>query len=390
VLLLGVLTFIFSLTACKTEHRSASVLDADTQQADSAVAEVLEDTHPDGVTACDDRECGYLENGASCGACSVQKAGMISTYCDDGAGFCQQLGPNCGNEWCVVPAGTFEGGRPTEGGVSSVDSYPTHDIVLTRSFLIQQTEVTQGQWMELMATNPSPFAACGLDCPVSGALTYFDVLEFANRLSERDGLPHCYDLKGCTTLPGADHGRECESTLAVGADCHGYRLPSENEWEHAARAGTPYCWPWGPIEDVAYDCIDYPEFSGLLWYCGNSAVTYDGCVDLSSQGPTAPTCAGVHPVATKSSNRLGLSDMNGNVYEFTATLWEDTSGVGVVVDGGYSPLIRNGDGVTIRGGSYGQVAGYTCSSFRTATAVGRVVNGDWTGLFGFRLVRTLE
>ena len=81
-----------------------------------------------------------------------------------------------------------------------------HQVTLTKGFYMQTTEVTQGQWMAVMGNNPSYFKNCGNDCPVE-QVSWNDVQEFIRRLNQKEG--------------GSS-----------------YRLPTEAEWEYAARAGT--------------------------------------------------------------------------------------------------------------------------------------------------------
>lgn len=341
--------------------------------------------------ACGARECGYLPDGTRCGGCFSAKDGLLSTFCDESTGTCASLTARCEDGWCEVPAGSFQGGWPTEGGGQlPYYEFPPHDVVLTRSFRIQQTEVTQAQWLELMATNPSPFAACGLDCPISGQ-TGFDALEFANRLSARDGLLACYDLTGCVTHEaGSDHGRDCERAVFVGPDCTGYRLPSEFEWEHAAKAGSPYCFAQGPISEFDLGCTVDPDTSEFAWYCANSQVMYEGCVDLSHLGDDASACAGVQPVGLTPPNRLGIHDMSGNVYESTGSLWEEPrSDVVLHHDAGFAVEFLHGDLNTTRGGCYSLRQRFVCTALRSHSGLGFGENRERLGLEGFRLVQTI-
>ena len=155
-----------------------------------------------------------------------------------------------------VPAGEFMmGSLPSEAGRYS-DEGPQHRVAV-RSFSMGKTEVTQAQWRAVMGSNPSHFTSCGDDCPVEG-VSWDEAQQFVVRLSSQTG--------------------------------HGYRLPSESEWEYACRAGSQqqYCGS-DNVEDVA-------------WFDSNSRAT-------------------THAVALKRPNAWGLYDMSGNVWEWTQDCW---------------------------------------------------------------------
>ena len=140
---------------------------------------------------------------------------------------------------------------------------PQHDVALNPPLYMQTTEVTQGQWQAVMGDNPSGFAACGADCPVEN-VSWHDVQAFLSALN------------------GAD-----------GANLGSYRLPTEAEWEYAARAGTT----------IAYAFGDDPAALGAYaWYKENAL-------------------AATHPVATRQPNAWGLYDMHGNVSEWVQDVY---------------------------------------------------------------------
>jgi formylglycine-generating enzyme required for sulfatase activity len=180
--------------------------------------------------------------------------------------------PKTASNYVKIPAGTFKiGAQPNEEGADSSKEEFDATITITRPFLMKTTEVTHGEWFFVMGSpTPSYDKTCGDDCPVT-SVTWRQALEYLNALSKREGLEQCYDLS---------------ANLAVwtkGLDCKGYRLPTEAEWEYAARGGTTAS-RYGELDDIA-------------WYNKNT----DG----------KP-----RPVGQKRPNAYGLYDMIGNVWEW--------------------------------------------------------------------------
>jgi formylglycine-generating enzyme required for sulfatase activity len=184
-------------------------------------------------------------------------------------------------KWIFIPAGRFQMG-PADSEIlpQQRKRFPSHPVRLTRSLVMKATEVTQAEWIALMGVNPSKHKSCGLQCPVE-QVSWWDALAFLNALSKSDGLPPCYDLSSCKGQPGADF--HCERLRFLGLTCKGYRLPTEAEWEYAARAGSPK----GAV----------PALIESAWFAGN---------------------AGGSPrrVASLQPNPWGLFDMAGNLFEW--------------------------------------------------------------------------
>lgn len=168
-----------------------------------------------------------------------------------------------GMKFIYVPAGTFMMGSP-ESEIRRDTNEIQHQVTLTQPFYLQTTEVTQQQWLAVMGDHPSHFKNCGMDCPVEN-VRYSDVQKFITRLNEM------------------------ESTIY-------YRLPTEAEWEYAARAGTSSAFFNGPMI-VEGDFSRNPYLDSVGWYYRNAA--------------HAP-----HEVAKKTPNAWGFFDMHGNVWEW--------------------------------------------------------------------------
>ena len=165
-----------------------------------------------------------------------------------------------------VTGGSFQMGS-TDG---LPDEKPVHTVTVS-SFLIGKCEVTQKEWMEVMGSNPSHWT--GDDLPVEN-VTWYEAVEYCNRLSSREGLNPCYSGSG--------------ESISCDWSANGYRLPTEAEWEFAARGGN---------------LSNHSEFSGsgtigsVAWYESNSSDR-------------------THSVGSKRENVLGIHDMTGNVIEW--------------------------------------------------------------------------
>ncbi|MFC1859131.1 formylglycine-generating enzyme family protein, partial [Thermodesulfobacteriota bacterium] len=223
----------------------------------------------------------------------------------------------------LISAGAFTMGSPLDEPGRQSDELQ-HQVTLTQSFYMQTTEVTQGQWQAVMGNNPSHFANCGDNCPVE-YVSWEDVHLFIAELNNRG-----------------------EGT---------YRLPTEAEWEYAARAGSTTAFANGDITET--DCGHDPNLDAMGWYCGNGASI-------------------THLFAQKQLNAWGLYDMHGNVWEWCQD-WYGTYPSGSMVDP-QGP--SNGSHRVARGGSWYHSAGYCRSAIR-----GLISPGERYYFLGFRLVR---
>ncbi len=217
-------------------------------------------------------------------------------------------------EMVVIPAGRFLMGSPASEAGRDADEGPQRWVDVPR-FAMGKFEVTQRQWQSVMGSNPSRFRDCGPDCPVE-SVSWNDAQEFIRRLSQRSG--------------------------------QSYRLPSEAEWEYAARAGTTTAYFWG-------DAFDAGRAS-------NGSQT----VRVGSYG----------------ANAFGLHDMHGNVWEWVQDVWHNNydgapSDASAWMEGG-SQWRR-----VLRGASWG----ITPQGLRSANRYG-IPPGNRHGDSGFRIART--
>lgn len=215
-----------------------------------------------------------------------------------------------------IAAGTFEMG--------SIDGYedeqPVHPVFISRPFYLSITPVTQAQWSAVMGNNPSAFSGAS-DRPVES-------------VSWEDAQVFCYQLQ-----------RHEPRGL--------YRLPTEAEWEYAARAGTKTAYHFGN---------DVGPLADHAWY-----------LDTTGYAP--------QPVGQLKANTWGLYDMYGNVWEWVHDWYGQYDSDAVTDPAGPS----RGSYRVIRGGSWGNGQRNCRSSFRN-----RLGPAMRSRHIGFRLLRTIE
>ena len=264
------------------------------------------------------------------------------------------LGPKVSDGYVEVKAGSFQMGSPTSEPDRETDE-TQHQVTLTRDFFLKTTEVTQGEWRAVMGNNPSYFSSCGDDCPVE-SVSWYDSLAYLNALSKSEGVEACYELSGCSGTAGGGCSRAyaCTGNYSCtvkfkGLDCKGYRLPTEAEWEVAARAGST-----GKYSDGSSS----PD--AVAWHSGNSD-------------------SKTHTVSQKSANAWGLYDMHGNVWEWTWDWSGDYPAKATDPQGADSGTYR-----VFRGGSW-----YVGAANARSASRGRSGPAGRYGSLGFRPARSL-
>ncbi|MFP3869778.1 MAG: SUMF1/EgtB/PvdO family nonheme iron enzyme [Syntrophobacteria bacterium] len=237
-----------------------------------------------------------------------------------------------GMKFVAITPGTFTMGSPADEPGRSRDEGPRHQVTISRPFYLGTTEVTQGQWREVMGGNPSRFR--GKDLPVEN-VSWNDCREFIRRLNEREQTTR-------------------------------YRLPTEAEWEYACRAGSDARFCFGE-EDTGTAAPGERLGSSS----GDRQETLEDC---SWYGDVARNRT--HPVARKRPNPWGLYDMHGNVAEWCAD-WYGTYPAADQTDPLGPP---HGSRRVLRGGNYG-CGPWSVRSARRQSAPPRSRSCRW----GFRV-----
>ncbi|MGA3208621.1 MAG: SUMF1/EgtB/PvdO family nonheme iron enzyme [Syntrophales bacterium] len=255
-----------------------------------------------------ERDRAEIKSGAEPARSTVERSAFAASAFKD---------PTTGMEFVPVAGGCFQMGDVFGDGLPQ--EKPVHEVCVG-NFYIGKYVVTQGQWKKIMGTNPSHFKNCGDDCPVE-MISWTDVQTFVaelNNLSKQK-----------------------------------YRLPTEAEWEYAAREGGKMVkWAGTSSEN---------KLSEYAWYEVNAAEK-------------------THPVGQKKPNALGIYDMTGNVWEWTSDLYGESFYQKSTRDNPQGP--DEGNERVLRGGCWLDRA----ADIRTAQRFFFAPKSSFKSI-GFRLVR---
>ncbi|MEK7723346.1 MAG: formylglycine-generating enzyme family protein [Acidobacteriota bacterium] len=221
-------------------------------------------------------------------------------------------------DFLLIPKGEFMMGAKENEIGSMANERPLHQVKISKNFYIGKAEVTQKQWMAVMGNNPSQNKQCGEDCPVD-SVSWDEVQQFIKKLNEKDNSYFTF------------------------------RLPTEAEWEYAARATTNTRYYWGDDDNEK---------------------TYRMYANADNKSPTR--------VGSFLPNGFGLYDMSGNVWEYVEDVWHTNYAKGKN-DGSANTEGDSRDRV-MKGGSFNWFLGELRSGAR-----GKVTTTTKMSNVGFRL-----
>ena len=263
-------------------------------------------------------------------------------------------------EMVLIPSGTFQMG--SNQGVDA--NKPVHEVTITKSFYIGKYEITQAEYEKYCSygeNKPSSRDGIGENHPAY-YVSWYDALVYCNKRSIAEGLTPCYSILNSTVPdewgPVPTSSDSTWDAVECDWNANGYRLPTEAEWEYAARAGD------NTVDSLIWSgTSDENEYNDYVWHGDNSLNT-------------------TNEVGRKKANNFDLYDMCGNVQELCWNWY--TSTYDTTLEGGMDPLGANlGTKRVIRGGSWGTFIAQCAVSTRSS-----VSPYNCRSNIGFRVVRS--
>ena len=258
--------------------------------------------------------------------------GVIGCSSPSGSGNGGAQGVVVPEGFVLVKAGTFQMGGNYDNYVEPYK--PAHQVTITKPFYMGKYEVTQAEYEKYCSytgtNSPSSEYGDGDNYPAY-YVSWYDALVYCNKRSMAEGLTPCYSIDGSTDpavwgdVPTSSN--RTWNAVECNWNANGYRLPTEAEWEYAARAGD------NTVDSLTYSgTSDANELEKYAWNVWNSYST-------------------THEVGKRKANAFGLYDMSGNVWEWCWNWFTDRYNTGT--EGGSDPTgASSGDGRVLRGGAW--------------------------------------
>ncbi|MDR1126554.1 MAG: formylglycine-generating enzyme family protein [Treponema sp.] len=267
-----------------------------------------------------------------------------------------------------IAGGTFTMGSPSSE-VGRRDNETQHSVTISKSFYIGKYEVTQGEWVEVMGSNPSSFK--GDNLPVE-RVSWYDAIEYCNKRSEKERRTPAYTIDKTRRDENNTSGNDDEKWVVTwNRNANGYRLPTEAEWELACRAGTST--PFYTGDNIT---TNHANYDGRYPANNNAKGVYRG--KTWAVGSGAP-------------NPWGLYDMSGNLYEWCWD-WYGSYGDGTQTDPagavrGSRRVLRDGSWYDVSNLVLPDGSWYDGAQDVRSAVRGGLIPSSKGSIIGFRLVR---
>ena len=255
----------------------------------------------------------------------------VETWVNEKQTEISQIRKNSENmQYTLIKGGTFQMGSPASEPERSSDEIQ-HSVTV-RNFYMSKTEISQKEYQEIMGDNPS--ATKGDDLPVTN-ITWYDAVQYCNKLSQKEGLTPCYTVSS--------------TTVTWDKAANGYRLPTEAEWEYAARANTTTPFNFGDYvhnsDANCYNAYGYNNDASGNWVNGSDA--YLRKTVAITQYP---------------ANAYGLYNMHGNVAEWVWDWYDEYDSQAIANPTGS----ESGNAKVVRGGGWNDHPKHIRSAYRGA------------------------